>query len=661
MAENLARQLIAEHLIEGEMSPDAEIALKIDQFLLHDGTGPLCALQLEAMGVEEIRAETAVAYVDHLLVEADSKNADDHILLHSAARRFGMWFSRAGNGTSHPVHQQRFGIPGKTLLGADSHTPAAGGIGMLAIGAGGLEISMALTGQPFRLRMPKIWGIRLTGRLPDWVSAKDVILEILRRHDVDGGRGRIIEYYGPGVAELTTMDRHVIANMGAEVSAVTTIFPSDQETRRYLAAQGREEDWRPLAAEGNAVYDIDEELDLSALEPLIALPSSPGNVVPVREVEGQEIYQAYIGSSANPGYRDAAVVAAIVAGRRIASGVSLDINPASRQALEQLIREGGLARLIEAGARLHQTGCNGCLGMGQAPAAGRRSLRTVTRNFPGRSGTKEDQVYLCSPETAAASALSGVITDPRKLPMPYPRIEDSGGASAYDGLIEAPLPPGDRPRALVKGPCHASLPDFEPIGDEMALPVLLKLGDNVSTDEIVPGGVTGLSLWSSLPGMTSLAFKPIDESYVDRARDCHGDGHAIISGRNYGQGSSREQAALAVRNLGARVVLAHSISRIHGENLVNYGVLPLLFAEPGDVERLERGATLRLRGLHAWLLGGQQEWELEYGRDGQSEGRIRVQHSLSPRQVDVLLAGGGITWMRRRLHGLVQKRTLASS
>ncbi len=388
MAENLARQLIAEHLIDGEMRPDAEISLKIDQFLLHDGTGPLCALQLEAMGVERVCAETAVAYVDHLLVEADSKNADDHILLHSAARRFGMWFSRAGNGTSHPVHQQRFGIPGKTLLGADSHTPAAGGIGMLAIGAGGLEISMALTGQPFRLRMPEIWGIRLTGRLPDWVSAKDVILEILRRHDVAGGRGRIIEYYGPGVAELTPMDRHVIANMGVEVGAVTTIFPSDQETRRYLAAQGREEDWRPLAAEGNAAYDIDEELDLSALEPLIALPSSPGNVVPVREVEGQEIYQAYIGSSANPGYRDAAVVAAMVAGRRIASGVSLDINPASRQALEQLIREGGLERLIEAGARLHQTGCNGCLGMGQAPAAGRRSLRTVTRNFPGRSAPR---------------------------------------------------------------------------------------------------------------------------------------------------------------------------------------------------------------------------------------------------------------------------------
>jgi aconitate hydratase len=651
MGNSLAHQLIAAHLVEGQMRPGEEIALKIDQFLLHDGTGPLCALQLEAMGVEEVCGDIAVAYCDHLLVEADSKNADDHILLQSAARRFGMWFSRPGNGTSHPVHQQRFGIPGKTLLGADSHTPAAGGIGMLAIGAGGLEISMALTGQPFRLGMPEIWGIRLTGRLPDWVSAKDVILELLRRHDVDGGHGRIIEYYGPGITELTAMDRHVIANMGVEVGAVTTIFPSDEETRRYLAAQGREQDWRPLAAETNVHYDIEEEIDLSALEPLIALPSSPGKVVPVREVEGQEIYQSYVGSSANPGYRDVAVAAAIVASRRIAPGVSLDINPASRQALGQLIREGGLAKLVQAGARLHQTGCNGCLGMGQAPAAGRRSLRTVPRNFPGRSGTKEDQVYLCSPETAAASALNGVITDPRKLGMPYPRVEDPGGAAAYDGLIEAPVPPGARPHALVKGPFHADLPDFQPIGDELTLPILLKLGDNVSTDGIVAGGVTGLSLWSSVPGMTSIAFEPIDETYVERARGCHGDGHAIVGGRNYGQGSSREQAALAVRNLGARVVLAHSIARIHGENLVNYGALPLLFVDPGDLGRLEPGTVLRLRELHSWLRGTQQELEIAYGHDGRSDGRFRVRHSLSPRQVDILLAGGAIPWMRqRRVH-----------
>jgi aconitate hydratase len=370
----------------------------------------------------------------------------------------------------------------------------------------------------------------------------------------------------------------------------------------------------------------------------------------VREVEGQDIYQSYIGSSANPGYRDIAVVAAIIAGRRVASGVSLDINPASRQALEQLIREGALAKLVQAGARLHQTGCNGCIGMGQAPAAGRRSLRTVTRNFPGRSGTREDQVYLCSPETAAASALKGMITDPRKLGIPYPRIDDSGGASAYEGLIEPPLPVGARPHTLVKGPFHADLPDFGPIDDELTLPVLLKLGDNVSTDEIVPAGVAGLSLYSSVPGMTSIAFKPIDESYVDRARERQGDGHAIVAGRNYGQGSSREHAALAVRNLGARVVLAHSIARIHGENLVNYGVLPLLFVESADLERLEKGTVLQLHGLRNWLHGAQQEWEIAYGTAGRSEGRIKVRHHLSPRQIDVLLAGGAIPWMRRRTH-----------
>jgi aconitate hydratase len=650
MSQNLARQLIAEHLVEGEMRPGSEIALKIDQILLHDATGPLCALQLEAMGVDQACADTAVAYVDHLLIEGDSKNADDHLLLHSAARRFGMWFSRAGNGTSHPVHQQRFGIPGKTLLGADSHSPGAGGIGMLAIGAGGLEISLALIGQPFRLPMPAIWGIRLSGTLPDWVSAKDVILEILRRHGVDGGHGRIIEYYGPGIAQLSAMDRHVIANMGVEAGAVTTVFPSDEQTHRYLAAQGRAEDWRPLAAEDGAAYDFHDELDLSSLEPLIALPTSPGNVVPVREVEGQDIYQAYVGSSANSGYRDIAVVAAIVAGRRIASGVSLEINPASRQALKQLMQEGGLAHLIAAGARLHQTGCNGCIGMGQAPATGRRSLRTVPRNFPGRSGAKEDQVYLCSPETAAASALAGVVTDPRQLDMPYPRIEDPGGASAYDGLIDPPLPPEKRPDELVKGPCHADLPDFEPIADEMELPVLLKLGDNVSTDEIMPAGTTGMSVWSSLPGMTVLSFKPLDESYVDRARECQDrGGHAIVGGRNYGQGSSREQAALAPRSLGLRVVLAQTIARIHNENLVNYGVLPLVLCEPGDADHLERGMTLRLRGVHDWLRGSEKEGELEYGQDGQVEGRVRVRHHLSPRQVDILLAGGSIPWMRCRL------------
>jgi aconitate hydratase len=446
------------------------------------------------------------------------------------------------------------------------------------------------------------------------------------------------------------MDRHVIANMGVEMGAVTTVFPSDVRVQHYLRAQGRVKDWRPFSADEGAHYDVQERLDLSALEPLIALPSSPGNVVPVQEVVGQEIYQAYVGSSANPGYRDLAVVAEIVAGRPVSPTVSLDINPASRQSLQQLISEGLLLGLIQAGARLHQTGCNGCFGMGQVPATGRRSLRTVPRNFPGRSGAKEDQVYLCSPETAAASALSGVITDPRTLSMKYPHIVDPGGAHSYDGLFDPPLPQDQRPEGLVKGPGHADLPTFDPITDELELPVLLKVGDDISTDEIMPAGTTGSSVYSRLPAMTELAFAPVDDSYVDRAREWldHG-GHAIVGGRNYGQGSSREQAALAPRNLGLRVVLAQSIARIHHENLVNYGVLPLVFADPGDAELLEIGVVLRMRGLYGLLRSGCPEFELDYGRAGRTEGGIRVRHQLSPRQVEVLLGGGAIAWYRNRL------------
>jgi aconitate hydratase len=487
MASTLAGKLIEDHLLEGEPRPGTEIALRIDQVLTHDANGPLCALQLEAMGVDEIQVPTAVAYVDHLLIEGDSKNADDHLLLDSAAHRFGLWFSRAGNGVSHPVHQQRFGVPGASLLGTDSHTPAAGALGMLAIGAGGAAVSLALAGEPFRITMPEIWGVRLSGTLPDWVSAKDVILEMLRRHGVDGAAGWIIEYHGPGVAALSTMDRHVIANMGTELGATTTVFPSDDETRHYLRLQHRAGDWRPLAADEDATYDHATEMDLSGLEPLIALPSSPGNVVPVRDAAGREIFQSYIGSSANPGYRDIAIAGEILDGRHIPSGVSLEINPASRQALEQLVHTGHLTRLLRAGARLHQTGCNGCIGMGQAPASGRRSLRTVPRNFPGRSGAREDQVYLCSPETAAASALTGTITDPRELDMPYPHLREPEAPDTEHNLLRPP----SRKRTselveLVKGPGHSPLPDLEPIADELELPVILIVGDDVSTDETCP-------------------------------------------------------------------------------------------------------------------------------------------------------------------------------
>ena len=467
---NIARKLIESHLVSGSMTPGAEIGIRIDQTLTQDATGTMVMLELEAMGIDRVKTELSAQYVDHNLIQEDYKNPDDHLFLQSASRRFGIWFSRAGNGVSHPVHQERFGKPGKTLLGSDSHTPAAGSIGMLAIGAGGIEVALAMTGEPFWFHMPLIWGVELVGRLPDWVSAKDVVLEMLRRHGVDGGVGRIIEYYGPGLECLSAMDRHVIANMGAELGATTTVFPSDAEVRRFLRSQQRENDWTELKADPGATYDVVEKIDLSSLEPLIAMPSSPGNVVPVREAQGKEIYQAYIGSSANPGYRDFAVAAEIVKDRKIHEHVSFDVNPTSRQILENLIRDGHLLSLVRAGARIHQAGCNGCIGMGQAPATDKLSLRTVPRNFPGRSGTHDDKVCLVSPETAAASALRGEITDPRTLGFPYPAVREPDHPVLNTEMLFAPLASGGRPArsSLSKGRTS------RPFRNLIAFPTVLK-------------------------------------------------------------------------------------------------------------------------------------------------------------------------------------------
>jgi len=414
-AKNVAQKLIESHLVAGAMTPGEEIGLHIDQTLTQDATGTMVMLELEAMGLDRARTEVSVQYVDHNLLQADGKNAEDHDFLRSACQRFGLWFSKAGNGVSHPTHMQRFGIPGKAMVGSDSHTPAAGSLGMLAIGLGGIEVATAITGEPVYLRMPEVWGVRLTGQLSPWVSAKDVILEMLRRHGVKGGVNRIIEYYGPGLDTLTAMDRHVIANMGAELGATTTVFPADEQVRAFLRGEQREDDFVAILADEGCSYDIDDEIDLSTVEPLIALPSSPGNVELVSEVAGRDVEQVVVGSSANPGLRDFAILAAIIKDRQVDPRVSLDVNPTSRQILQDLTKMGATLDLITAGARLHQTGCMGCIGMGQAPAAGRNSLRTMPRNFPGRSGTKEDSVYLCSPETAAAAALTGQITDPRKL------------------------------------------------------------------------------------------------------------------------------------------------------------------------------------------------------------------------------------------------------
>jgi len=646
MGLNVTQKLLHSHLAEGEMLPGREVGIRIDQTLTQDATGTLVMLELEAMGLDRVHTEVSVQYVDHNLIQEDFKNADDHLFLRSACQRFGVWFSPAGNGVSHPVHQERFGKPGKTLLGSDSHTPAAGAIGMLAIGAGGLEVALAMAGQPFYVKMPKVWGVNLVGTLPDWVSAKDVILEMLRRHTVSGGIGCVIEYYGPGLASLSAMDRHVIANMGAELGATATVFPSDGEVRRFLKSQGREADWTELVADPDAVYDLHEEIDLTRLGPLIAQPSSPGNVVPVREVAGREIYQAYIGSSANPGYRDFAVVAEIVKGKRVHDRVSLDVNPTSRQILENLVRDGHLLNLIHAGARIHQTGCNGCIGMGQAPATEKISLRTVPRNFPGRSGTREDKVYLVSPETAAASALKGVITDPRDLDMPYPHIADTDQPLLNRQMLVAPLSLEEaRKLKLEKGPNIASLPEFEALPNELQLPILLKVGDNISTDEIMPAGARVLPFRSNIPKISEFAFDIVDRTYWQRAKALEGaDGHAVVGGSNYGQGSSREHAALAPRYLGLRVILAKGFARIHGQNLVNFGIIPLSFVDPTEYDQLANDDILVLKNLRE---------ELAQGRiliENRTRSRtFETRHDLSPRQVQVVLEGGLINWVKQQL------------
>lgn len=643
MGRSVARQLIDAHLVSGDPRPDNEVAIRIDQTLTQDATGTLVMLELEAMDLDHAHTRVSVQYVDHNLVQADHKNPDDHVFLLSACRRFGIWFSRPGNGVSHPVHQEYFGKPGTTLLGADSHTCAAGALGMLAIGAGGVDVAMAIAGEPFYFDMPRIVGIELVGALQPWVSAKDVILELLRRRGVTGGLGRILEYHGPGVAQLSAMDRHVIANMGAELGATTSVFPSDDEVRKFLVRQDRADDWQDLLAEGDPEYDEHERIDLSEIEPMVALPPSPGNVTTVASVVGRPIHQAYIGSSANPGYRDIAIVAAIVGDHRVCEDVSLDINPASRQILHSLVTDSYISRLVRAGARLHQTGCNGCIGMGQAPATGRISLRTVPRNFPGRSGTREDAVYLVSPETAAASALTGVITDPRTLKMEYPRIVEPAPALLNRELLVQPPACDDLATRCVlqKGPNISSLPELDPLPDSLDLPILLVIGDDLSTDEILPAGSRVLPFRSNIPRISEFAFADVDDSYVSRARST--GAHAIAAGHNYGQGSSREHAALAPRYLGLRMVVAKSFARIHRANLINFGVVPV---SAGDALHLSqaRGQRVCVRDLRQQLRGS-NEIELRLEPSGT---RIRGAHHLSARQVEILLAGGVTNYLRQR-------------
>ncbi len=649
MSKNVTQKLIDSHLIEGRMQPGEEIGLKIDQTLTQDATGTLVMLEFEALGISRVRTELSAQYVDHNLFQEDFKNPDDHLFLRSACQRFGLWYSRPGNGVSHPVHMERFGVPGKTLLGSDSHTCAAGSLGMLAIGAGGLEVAMAMAGEPFYVKMPKIWGVKLVGELPDWVSAKDLILEMLRRHDVDGGIGKIIEYYGPGLRALTAMDRHVIANMGAELGATTTVFPSDEAVKVFLKSQGRGDAWREILADKNAEYDEYKEINLSELEPLVALPSSPGNVVPVREVAGREIYQSYIGSSANPGLRDFAIAALIVDGQQVHDCISFDVNPTSRQILENMIALDVLGKLIRAGARLHQAGCGGCIGMGQAPASGRISLRTVPRNFPGRSGTKEDQVYLCSPETAAVSALTGVITDPRTLSMAYPRFQEPETNRLNTEMLVPPASEGVL-SALEKGPNIKPLPILEPLPDQLAGPVLLKVADDISTDGIMPAGAKALPFRSNIPELSKFTFSQIDETYYARAMACQQQGSFVVGGTNYGQGSSREHAALGPRYLGLKAVIAKSFARIHLQNLSNFGILPLTFVDPEDWEKIAQGDVLSIPDARNTIRQGNRVRVINLTRNETYE----TEHPMTPRQVEMVLAGSLINLVRQKMASAYQ-------
>ncbi|MEV6793376.1 aconitate hydratase [Streptomyces sp. NPDC051320] len=640
----LAHRLIADHLVEGRMDPGSEIGLRIDQTLTQDATGTLVMQELEAIGLDRVRTEVSVQYVDHNILQADERNAEDHAFLRSAARRFGVWYSKPGNGVSHPVHMQHFGVPGHTLAGSDSHTCAAGALGMFAVGTGGLEVALAMAGRPLRITMPEIWGVRLSGALAPWVSAKDVVLEMLRRHGVKGAVNRVIEYYGPGLESLTAMDRHVIANMGAELGATTTVFPSDDAVLAFLGSEGREDDFTPLRAAEDARYDIDEEIDLSALVPLIARPTSPGNVVPVRDVAGRRADQAVIGSSANPGLRDFAMAAAMVRGRQTAPGVSFDINPTSRETLQDLTKSGAVLDLITAGGRIHQAGCLGCIGMGQAPAVGRNSLRTFPRNFPGRSGTEDDSVWLCSPETAAASALTGVITDPRdwaaETGAEYPSVGALRREPVNTAMLEAPLPPEEASRVeLERGPGISGLPGLDPLPDTLQGPVLLKVGDDVSTDEISPAGARALPYRSNIPRLAEFTFTRIDPDYPRRAAEHRKNGeHLIVGGDNYGQGSSREHAALTPRYLGLRAVIAKSFARIHWQNLANFGVLALEFDDAADYDRIQPGDELRVEGLHAALTADAAPTLVV--RNTTRDEEYPVHHHLPPNRRRSVLIGG---------------------
>ncbi len=641
MAMNVTQKILAAHLVSGTLEAGSPITIRIDQTLTQDATGTMAYLQFEALGLPRVRTELSVSYVDHNMLQSGFENADDHRFLQSFAAKYGVHFSRPGNGICHQVHLERFSRPGGTLLGSDSHTPTSGGAGMLAIGAGGLDIALAMGGLPFNLNMPQVVGVKLTGRLQPFVSAKDIILEVLRHKTVKGGVGKVFEYFGPGVAHLSVPERATITNMGAELGATTSVFPSDAVTRRYLAAQGRDASWSEWVADADARYDEVLEIDLDQLEPLIACPHSPDNVRKVREVAGTPVAQVAIGSCTNSSYTDLMTVASMLKGKVVAAGVSLGASPGSRQVMEMVTRDGGLLDFIGAGSRILESACGPCIGMGFAPPTEGVSVRSFNRNFYGRSGTKNAAVYLASPETCAACALTGVITDPRDLGLAPIHVPVPERFLIDDRMVLAPAAEGS-PVDIIRGPNIAKLPTGQAAPARLRGEVLIRLEDDITTDHIMPAGAKVLPLRSNLPAISEFVFHMVDETFPARAKAAGGG--FIVAGHNYGQGSSREHAALAPRYLGVRAVLVKSFARIHLANLINFGILPLTFVDAADYARVQAGDQLSVE------LGGLALNKALTLRDETGGFEISVMPQLaSARDLELILKGGALSWAREQL------------
>jgi aconitate hydratase len=631
MKNTITERLLKEHLIDGKLEQGQEIGIRIDQTLTQDATGTMVYLEFESLGISRVKPRTSVSYVDHNIIQTDSRNADDHRFLQSCAKKFGVTFAPPGTGVSHHVHRERFGIPGQTLLGSDSHTTTGGCLCMLAIGAGGVEIAMAMAGKPYHLDTPVVWGIRLEGSFQPMVSGKDVILELLRRFTCKAGVGKIAEFYGPGVRNIDMDSRSTIANMAVDMGFTAAIFPSDDITRDYLIRSGRENAWTEISTPANPEFDEHTELDLGSVVPLVACPSNPDNVRTAEELADVAVQQVIVGSSCNGGYRDLMVAARIVEGKLRHARVSFEINPGSQQTLDSVLHMNGVTMLLEAGARIHQPGCLGCIGMGQAPATGTVSLRTFPRNFKGRSGTKDDQVYLCSPETAAASALTGHITDPRTLGT-APTIVFPERFWFRDEWFVKPAT-DDSKVEIIRGPNIKPFPRFPALEDTIEAEVLIKVGDNISTDIIMPAGNRVLPYRSNIPAISDFVFEPIDPQFAQRARQ-KGSG-VVVGGDNYGQGSSREHAALAPRFLGVRVKIARSFARIHKANLLNFGIVPLVFSNPDDYDKIVQGNKVVLKDIRSLISSGKSE--IPVSVDGHT---IMTRLIVSQRQRAMILAGG---------------------